>query len=112
MKTPERAGDKEKGSSRASSLPTPPDSAEKPPPSPFSSTRLSLSRPVQRAIQIIKSTKRGRHPDSSWIKLRLERGDFSRLKEQLKAEDDLWGYVLDKIRLSLPLPNIITMVLI
>ncbi|KAI9772605.1 MAG: hypothetical protein M1839_002418 [Geoglossum umbratile] len=95
---PGRIGDKEKGSHRASPLPTPPESAEKLSPPPLSSTGLSLSPPVQRAIEIIKSVKCGHRPDGSWIKLRLERGDFSRLKEQLEAEDDPWGYVQDKIR--------------
>ncbi|KAI9768153.1 MAG: hypothetical protein M1839_004180 [Geoglossum umbratile] len=98
MRTPERVGDKEKGSPSVSSLPTPPKSAEKPSPKPLSSTNLSLSPPIQRAIEIFKSIKHGNRPDGSWVKLRLEPGDFPRLKEQLEADDDLWGYIQDKIR--------------
>ncbi|KAI9763111.1 MAG: hypothetical protein M1840_000923 [Geoglossum simile] len=98
MRTPERVGDKEKGSPSASSLPTPPKSAEKLSSTPLSSTGLSLSLPVQRAIEIFKSIKHGNRAGGSWVKLRLEPGDFPRLKEQLEADDDLWGYIQDKIR--------------
>ncbi|KAI9766497.1 MAG: hypothetical protein M1840_006454 [Geoglossum simile] len=62
------------------------------------STGLSLSLSVQRAIEIFKSIKHGNRPGGSWVKLRLEPGDFPRLKEQLEADDDLWGYIQDKIR--------------
>ncbi|KAH0555871.1 hypothetical protein GP486_006183 [Trichoglossum hirsutum] len=89
MKPPENRG---KNNSGAPSLPTPPSSAEKPLPAKPSS---SLSKPVQRALEIIKT---GRRPnDSSWIKIRLGPGDFIVLEEQLKKED-LWGYVEDKVR--------------
>ena len=114
MDAPERTDREEKGSS-PSSLPTPPGSVEELSTPSLSqslsySTPTSLSQPAQDAFQIIKSVKYGRRPESPWIKLRLEPGDFSLLKERLKVED-LWGYVEDKIRLSLTFLNTIVTVL-
>jgi hypothetical protein len=77
-------------STRSSSLPSPPDSSEKERAGPF-------SRSINRALQIIRATKRGQPPDSSWIKIQVQRGEYKRLVEQLE-EEDLWGYVQDKIR--------------
>jgi hypothetical protein len=99
MHTPPRAGSREKRSSPAPSLPTPPDSAGKPLP-PSSPARSSPSQSPSRLVELIGSIKRGYYPDRPWIKRRLEPVDFSRLREQL-VENDLSGYFDDKIRLSL-----------
>jgi hypothetical protein len=106
MNAPDFAAGKERGRYRASPLLTPPPSAEKPP-SPLPSFN---SRAVQQAVQIVKFIKRGHRHDSSRIKLRLGRGGFSQLKEQLNAEEGLWDYVQDKIRL-VSVRNITPMVL-
>ena len=91
MTSSEQTDDIEKGSSHVSSLLMSLDSAK-------DSTYTSLSQSAQYAFQVIRSIKQGRRPDSSWIKLYLEPGDFFLLKERLKVEDDLWDYLQDKIR--------------
>ncbi|KAI9781061.1 MAG: hypothetical protein M1839_006338 [Geoglossum umbratile] len=68
-----------------------PGSAEK---SSLAKPSQSLSGPAQRAYGIIKD---GRGPNSPWIRVHLEPGDITMLKERLE-EEDLWGYVRDKIR--------------
>jgi hypothetical protein len=101
MNTLKQCARKEKASSPSSSLslPTPPDSAEElstsTSPS-LSSSAHSLSQPAQLAFDIFKSIKQCYGPDSSWLKLRLEPGDYSLLEEKLKVKG-LWGFVDDKI---------------
>ncbi|KAI9761447.1 MAG: hypothetical protein M1840_001791 [Geoglossum simile] len=88
-----------KESTRSSSLPSPPDSSGKERAEPF-------SRSINRALQIIRAMKRGQPPDCSWVGIRLQRGEYKKLVERLE-EEDLWGYVQDKIR-NIPTHNIFT----
>ncbi|KAI9861628.1 MAG: hypothetical protein M1813_005238 [Trichoglossum hirsutum] len=71
------------------SLPTPPSSTEK--------TLTHLSAAAAQALQLIRDCHRGFPPDRLWTKIHLQRGDYQKLEQQLKDED-LWGYVEDKIR--------------
>ncbi|KAI9774713.1 MAG: hypothetical protein M1839_001674 [Geoglossum umbratile] len=97
MKTAKRSGSIEKNTSASTSpvLPSAPDSGVKPL---LSSAGSSHFQPAQYALKFIKATKHGYRPDKQWIKLRLGPGDYSWLEDQIKADDDLWGYVLHKLR--------------
>jgi hypothetical protein len=79
-------------SARTTSLPSPPDSSEKTTKAP---TRLSS--PVIQALEIIRAYHQGYPPDSQWIKIHLQCGDYETLQQQFR-EESLWGYVEDKIR--------------
>jgi hypothetical protein len=70
----------------------------------------SMSEPLQRAVQIVKSTEDGYPPGEQWIKIRLEPGDYQKLRRRLEAED-VWGYFEDKIQLNFPFASISATVL-
>jgi hypothetical protein len=48
-----------------------------------------------------------KNTSTSTIKLRLGSGDYSSLEDQIKADADLWGYVLHKLRSDSILPTIL-----
>ncbi|KAH0555676.1 hypothetical protein GP486_006380 [Trichoglossum hirsutum] len=79
-------------SAHTTSLPSPPDSSEK---TPKDTTRLSS--PVIQALEVIRACRRGYPPDNQWIKICFLPGDYEILQQHLR-EEDLWGYVEDKIR--------------
>jgi hypothetical protein len=81
---------------------TPPESFVNGPPTP----PLTDSKPsnrIEQVLHIIRRRKAGRVDawfDQPWYSIRLQAGEYEEIQRLLEADEDLWGFYEDKVRLD------------
>ncbi|TAQ83685.1 hypothetical protein B7494_g7995 [Chlorociboria aeruginascens] len=68
------------------------------PPTPPLTADVELSGCVAEILRVFKGCKNGHPPSGTWTVFKLNTGEYEDLQRQLKDDEELWGYVHDKVK--------------